>query len=122
MRILALDGIHADGLNLFRNEGWFVETGEPIKDPAALAAKLKAFDAVLVRSATLVGADALVEARDLKVIGRAGAGVDTIDVEAATARGIAVMKRPTATPSPRPSTRSRCCSRWRGISRAPTPA
>src|SRR4249919_612816 len=94
MRILALDGIHADGLNLFRNEGWFVETGEPIKDSAALAAKLPGFDAVLVRSATQVGAEALVDARDLKVIGRAGAGVDTIDVEAATARGIAVMNAP----------------------------
>src|SRR5436190_10009850 len=94
MRILALDGIHADGLNLFRNEGWFVETGEPIKDSAELAAKLKDFDAVLVRSATLVGADALSEARELKVIGRAGAGVDTIDVEAATERGIAVMNAP----------------------------
>ena len=33
MRILALDGIHADGLTLFRNEGWTVETAEPIKDP-----------------------------------------------------------------------------------------
>jgi len=94
MRILALDGIHADGLNLFRNEGWFVETGEPIKDPSALAAKLKGFDAVLVRSATSVGAESLEGANELKVIGRAGAGVDTIDVEAATARGIAVMNAP----------------------------
>jgi D-3-phosphoglycerate dehydrogenase len=94
MRILALDGIHADGLNLFRNEGWSVETGEPIKDPAALAAKLKGFDAVLVRSATSIGAEALENASDLKVIGRAGAGVDTIDVDAATARGIAVMNAP----------------------------
>jgi D-3-phosphoglycerate dehydrogenase len=94
MRILALDGIHADGLNLFRNEGWFVETGEPIKDQSALAAKLKGFDAVLVRSATTVGAEAIADANELKVIGRAGAGVDTIDVEAATARGIAVMNAP----------------------------
>jgi D-3-phosphoglycerate dehydrogenase len=94
MRILALDGIHADGLNLFRNEGWFVETGEPIKDQAQLAAKLRGFDAVLVRSATSVSAEALQGANELKVIGRAGAGVDTIDVEAATARGIAVMNAP----------------------------
>src|SRR6478736_2663722 len=94
MRILALDGIHADGLTLFRNEGWTVETAEPIKDQQALAAKLKGFDAVLVRSATTVGADAIADAGELKVIGRAGAGVDTIDVEAATARGIAVMNAP----------------------------
>jgi len=94
MRILALDGIHADGLTLFKNEGWFVETGEPIKDQSALAAKLKGFDAVLVRSATTVGADAIADATELKVIGRAGAGVDTIDVDAATARGVAVMNAP----------------------------
>ena len=94
MRILALDGIHTDGLTLFRDEGWSVETGEPIKDPTALAEKLKGFDAVLVRSATSITADSLVSAGDLKVIGRAGAGVDTIDVDAATARGIAVMNAP----------------------------
>ena len=40
MRVLALDGIHADGLNLFRDAGYSVETADPIKDPAALAAKL----------------------------------------------------------------------------------
>src|SRR5690606_9919855 len=51
-------------------------------------------DVLLVRSATRVTAGALDAAERLRVIGRAGAGVDTIDVEAATARGIAVMNAP----------------------------
>ena len=94
MRVLACDGIHEDGLALFRNAGWDVEISEPIKDAKVLAAKLEGFDAVLVRSATQVSAESLAKAGALKVIGRAGAGVDTIDVEAATARGIAVMNAP----------------------------
>jgi D-3-phosphoglycerate dehydrogenase len=94
MRILALDGIHADGLTLFRDAGYEVEASDPIKDPAQLAAKLAGVDAVLVRSATQVTREALANAPQLKVIGRAGAGVDTIDVDAATERGIAVMNAP----------------------------
>ncbi|MGY4515420.1 phosphoglycerate dehydrogenase [Lysobacter sp. HA18] len=95
MRVLACDGIHDDGLKLFREAGWDVVVApEPIKDADKLAAALVDVDAVLVRSATRVPADALVQATKLKVIGRAGAGVDTIDVDAATARGIAVMNAP----------------------------
>ena len=94
MKILACDGIHADGLTLFEQAGFSVETSDPIKDAAVLAEKLKDFDAVVVRSTTLITAEALKQATHLKVIGRAGAGVDTIDVEAATARGIAVMNAP----------------------------
>ncbi len=94
MRVLALDGIHDDGLNLFRQAGWDVEVSEPIKDPKKLIDRLAGIDAVLVRSATSISAESLAKADKLKVIGRAGAGVDTIDVEAATARGIAVMNAP----------------------------
>ena len=94
MKILACDGIHADGLTLFKDAGFDVEVSDPIKDIAVLAEKLKDFDGIMVRSATLITAEALKKATNLKVIGRAGAGVDTIDVDAATARGIAVMNAP----------------------------
>jgi D-3-phosphoglycerate dehydrogenase len=94
MKVLACDGIHEDGLALFRAAGWDVVVSEPVKDPDTLAASLAGVDAVLVRSATRVPAEALRNATGLKVIGRAGAGVDTIDVEAATEKGIAVMNAP----------------------------
>ncbi|RNF81843.1 phosphoglycerate dehydrogenase [Montanilutibacter psychrotolerans] len=95
MKVLACDGIHDDGLALFRDAGWDVIVApEPIKDPDALARALVDVDAVLVRSATRVPAEALAGVAGLRVIGRAGAGVDTIDVDAATARGIAVMNAP----------------------------
>lgn len=94
MRVLACDGIHEDGLSLFRSAGWTVEVSDPIKEPEALAKALDGVDALIVRSATRVPAEALANAGKLRVIGRAGAGVDTIDVDAATARGIAVMNAP----------------------------
>lgn len=94
MKVLACDGIHADGLKMFADAGWQVQVSDPVKDQAQLAQALEDVDVILVRSATQVGKDALAGAHKLKVIGRAGAGVDTIDVDAATARGIAVMNAP----------------------------
>jgi D-3-phosphoglycerate dehydrogenase len=79
---------------LFRESGWDVEVSDPIKDPAQLTHALDGVDVLLVRSSTPVTAEAIAHARQLKVIGRAGAGVDTIDVDAATAKGIAVMNAP----------------------------
>ena len=94
MKVLACDGIHESGLALFRDAGWDVVESPPIKEPAALAKALEGVDALLVRSASPVTAEAIAGATSLRVIGRAGAGVDTIDVDAATAKGIAVMNAP----------------------------
>src|SRR5690606_2077448 len=95
MKVLACDGIHEDGLALFREAGWDVAVApEPIKDPARLAEAPADVDPVLVRSATPVPAAALAPGPRPRAVRRAGAGVDTIDVEAATAGGIAVMTAP----------------------------
>lgn len=94
MRVLACDGIHEDGLAAFRHAGWEVVVSDPIKEVGDLSKALKGVDVLLVRSATKVPAEVIAHTDALKVIGRAGAGVDTIDVEAATDKGIAVMNAP----------------------------
>jgi D-3-phosphoglycerate dehydrogenase len=89
--VLVADPIADAGLDLLRPRARVeLVTG----DPAALERLLPDADALLVRSETRVTADVLDRARSLRVIGRAGAGVDTIDVDAATARGIVVVNAP----------------------------
>ena len=61
-----------------------------------LPAQLETADALIVRSAVQVNGDLLQHAKKLRVIGRAGVGVDNIDLEAATRAGIAVMNTPGA--------------------------
>ncbi len=56
--------------------------------------EIKSYDGIVVRSSTKVTQDVLKAAKNLKVVGRAGVGVDNIDIEAATARGILVMNTP----------------------------
>lgn len=65
-------------------------------DTEELKAIIGDYDALLVRSQTRVGADVIEKAQKLQVIGRAGVGVDNIDVEAATRKGIVVVNAPTA--------------------------
>ena len=55
---------------------------------------IKEFDALVIRSATKVTAEVLENADNLKVIGRAGIGLDNVDIEAASKRGIVVMNTP----------------------------
>ena len=62
-----------------------------------LAATIGDYDAIVIRSATKLTADVIERAERLKVIGRAGVGVDNVDVEAATRRGIVVANAPEST-------------------------
>ena len=73
---------------------WDVVTPEQLN--GNLPAQLETADALIVRSAVQVNGDLLQHAKKLRVIGRAGVGVDNIDLEAATRAGIAVMNTPGA--------------------------
>ena len=91
MKIVVAEKVAPSALAVFKEQSdWTVAT--PEKD--ALAAELANADALLVRSAVFVDAAMMDKAPKLRVIGRAGVGVDNIDLEAATKRGIAVMNTP----------------------------
>jgi len=90
MKIIVADKISERGLALLGETGW--EIARPAA--ASLAAELANADGLIVRSATRVTAELLESAPRLRVVGRAGVGVDNIDVEAATHRGILVMNTP----------------------------
>ena len=89
--VLVADPIVEDGLELLRPHA---DIEVVAGDRNALELRLALADALLVRSETRVTREMLDAAPRLRVIGRAGAGVDTIDVEAATARGIVVVNAP----------------------------
>jgi D-3-phosphoglycerate dehydrogenase len=92
MRILVTDGIAEEGINVLRQEAE-VEVCGPLREQE-LVERIGDYDAILVRSSTRVTARAIAAARRLRVIGRAGVGVDNIDVEAATRAGIVVVNAP----------------------------
>ncbi|HVU71185.1 MAG TPA: phosphoglycerate dehydrogenase [Ktedonobacteraceae bacterium] len=94
--ILVADSIAQEGLDLLRTElpDAQIDVRTGLK-PDQLRAIIGEYSALIVRSATQVTADILAEAGQLKIVGRAGVGVDNIDTEAATNRGIMVVNSPT---------------------------
>ncbi len=95
MKIVLAEKVSASTLAVLQTEpGWQVVTADKIK--TTLADELADADALVVRSAVQVDAALLEHAPKLRVIGRAGVGVDNIDTEAATRRGIVVMNTPGA--------------------------
>ena len=96
MKIVVADDLPASALDLLRAEpGWVVDARRG-RTPAALAADLADADALLVRSATQVDASLLAAAPHLRIVARAGTGVDNVDVAAASARGLLVVNAPGA--------------------------
>src|SRR6266487_460815 len=95
MKVVVAEKVASTGLELLRTAGHEVLdlAGAPREE---LLEALKDADALLVRSATKVDAELLAAAAKLSVVGRAGVGVDNVDVPAATARGILVINAPTA--------------------------
>src|SRR5216684_5106561 len=94
MKVVVAEKISPSALDLLREARWTVVTPEQLD--GKLAGQLESADALIVRSAVDVTAELLANARKLRVIGRAGVGVDNIDLDAATRQGIAVMNTPGA--------------------------
>src|SRR5216683_1870271 len=92
-KILVSDDVSDSGLQPLRDAGFVVEKKTGLA-ANALRHALADSEGLVVRSETKVTADLMDAARKLRVIGRAGVGVDNIDVPAATARGIVVMNAP----------------------------
>ncbi len=92
-RVLVTETIAESGLNLLREAGHEVDVAERL-DPAALLERVAGAHALIIRSATKVTAEVIDAGSDLVVIGRAGVGVDNVDVAAATERGVLVVNAP----------------------------
>lgn len=93
-KVLIADAISADGLEPLRNDGNFEIIEQSGLKGDDLARAIEPANAVIVRSGTRITRDSLKYAKNLQVIGRAGVGVDNIDVEAATENGVAVLNAP----------------------------
>lgn len=95
MKVLICDPISPRGIELFRQRPEFqVTVLEKRLAEADLLPVVADVDAIVVRSETKITKKVLEAARQLKVVGRAGVGVDNVDVEAATQRGVVVMNTP----------------------------
>ena len=94
MKILAADGISPKGIALLKEQDGFEVVVKDKLPAEELLAIIPEYDAIMVRSASKITKEVIDRAKNLKIIGRAGVGVDNIDIPAATARGIIVINSP----------------------------
>lgn len=92
-RVLVSDPLAPIGLDILHRQGLTVDVRTGLK-PAELLAIIADYDALLVRSETKVNAAVLGAGKQLKVVARAGVGVDNIDLDAATQLGVLVVNAP----------------------------
>ena len=95
MKILVSDDVSEKGVELLRQNGYTVDV-ETNLDEDQLAERIGEYDGLITRSMTHVTAKVIEKAKKLKIVGRAGVGIDSIDLKAATARGIIVVNAPTS--------------------------
>jgi len=96
MRVLVCDGLHEQGVKIFeKTEGIEVEVHAHL-EAGDLLKRMNDFEGLVLRSGSQINREILEQAPRLRVIGRAGIGVENIDIETATQRGILVMNTPGA--------------------------
>lgn len=93
MKVLISDPIAQDGIEILKNAGLEVIERTGLSKEELLEA-IKEVDAIIIRSATKMTAEVIEAAKNLKLIARAGTGLDNVDIEAANRRGIVVMNCP----------------------------
>ena len=92
-RVLIADNISPCSIEIFHSRGIDCDVKTDL-DHQALCQVIKAYEGLIVRSATQVTHEVLSAGKSLKIVGRAGIGIDNIDLQAATALGIVVMNTP----------------------------
>ena len=93
-RVLLSDSLAPQGIEILERDSRISFDLKPGLSPGELAEAIGSYDALVIRSATRVTREIIDRADSLKVIGRAGVGVDNVDLDAATRRGIVVMNSP----------------------------
>jgi len=94
VKVLVSDNLAVEGIELLKESPDITVDVKPKLELQELISQIGEYDALVVRSATKVTREVIDAAKNLKVIGRAGVGVDNIDVESASKRGILVMNTP----------------------------
>ncbi len=93
MRVLVSDSLSERGIEILKKAGLKVDIKTGLS-PDELIQTIPDYDGLVIRSGTKVTRDVVAAAKNLKVIGRAGSGLDNVDIDAATKRGIVVMNTP----------------------------